>query len=264
MRKSVKIVIGVVGAIVLVVGGVFIAAMVSVVRDNLPADSPRVLETDDFRFEAPERWVTTCADRAPGCLAVLATNMQWKDREYWIEAEQVADDVADSAFVDTAFASAAAIAEADGGKRGDLTAKDGEFLLFEGTERIDFTHGTAARFSRSRFVLFPDHKLLRFTCYGEQRGSAEDHNASCVAALDNLHFPAAAAAEQQALEELAAQCAKDPWAPECEGTGSDDSTSSDPHNFFSMDNVRRLWSEAKKNSETLEKRLEAERAAAPR
>jgi hypothetical protein len=71
----------VVGAVVLVAVGVFVAAMVAVIRDSLPSDSPRVVETDDYRFDAPDGWVTACGDRAPGCLAVTSDSGSWGKRE---------------------------------------------------------------------------------------------------------------------------------------------------------------------------------------
>ena len=259
MRKPVKIVVGVVGAVVLVVVGVFIAAMVSAYRHSLPSDSPRVVETDDYRFDAPDRWITTCEDRAPGCLAVLASDYQWNDREYWIEAEQMADQVEDDAFIDSALGAAAAIAIADGGKPDDLTREDGKFLSFVGGARIDVTHAASARVSRSRFVQLRHGKMLRFTCYGEQSGSEKAHDDTCSAPLDKLQFPAAAAAENQAWEELAAFCDKHPTEDGCDEQSIGPGTS-DPTTSFSIEKVTRLWGQLKKDQEAFDKQRAAAEA----
>lgn len=276
MRKSVKIAVGVVGAVVLVVLGIFAAAVVSVVRDNLPNDSPRVVETDDYRFDAPDPWVTACADRAPGCLAVLASNYQWNDREYWIDTEQVAEDVDYGAFLQTALAAAGPIVEADGGKPEYPSVAQQTPFAFEGTQLLDFTHSTGARFSRSRFVRLPYGRVLRFTCFGEHSGNARDHDAMCTAALDNLHFPAAAAAaEEQARaadeqaraaaeraredREIAACAGQNPDA--CDPAELPAPAASDTNSFFTIENARRLFEEKDKYAEKLQKQLDQQRAS---
>jgi hypothetical protein len=267
MRKSIKIVSGIAIAVVVVIAGVFVAAFVSVLRNNLPADSARVVETADYRFDAPEGWITACADRAPGCLAVAASSHLWSDREYWIEARPVdTTKVADTdSFVQRAISVARTLVLSAGGKPEQLIHIDDSPVAFEGADLFDVEDTTAPRFSRSRFVRFPDGNVMRFTCYGENNAGDKEHDEACFAALEGLHFPAAAAAEQERLareqEQRAAeqkrlareqkQQAADN-ATAVEKDARDDATfgreglgSSEPNSPFNMKNVAETWKKTK-------------------
>lgn len=173
--------------------GLFLWSLADAAFFSLPANSPRVVLTTDYRFDAPDGWITLCANEAPGCIAVKVKpglTRTWSNRAEWIEVQPVdSANVADAAsFRKRAVQTAAALSESAPGA--DSAAPDDVPPdIVEGTEVYAFTSGGGEGYMRSHFVRFPSGEITRFTCHA----SDESHDTACAEALGGLHFPAAQA-----------------------------------------------------------------------
>lgn len=208
MRRAYKITGIVVLVPIVLLAVIFVGMRLDVWRNGMPADSPRVVETDDYRFEAPDGWITACADKTPGCLAVVPKDRNlplWDMRAYWIEVHPVdsAGVTSPQSLTQRALDAVRLASQAAGGDPAQLIQADSEPRFLEGVQMLDIVDPSATAFSRSRVVQLPAGNILRFTCYAKVEAEFKEHDDGCFANLNQLHFPKAAAlaAEQERVRQ---------------------------------------------------------------